>query len=191
MKAQLFASAALVLLNAIPGVLSAEVSRPLLFSCGVAIFADVPLTYLDSPSLHLHLSSQPQLRGVILVTDFEDQLDLFDSKGEDLSGDFETEPYEEYDSSEDEEFVMDPSEEEFYSKRRPRGGQNIGGRRGVCAGGSAENCGSLSTGKVRCTWTDSRGCVRMRRGGGVKKQMNKPSIGGEACCFSFRYYYCA
>ena len=54
---------------------------------------------------------------------------MFDSKDEDLSGDFETEPYEEYDSSEDEDFVMDPSEE-FYSKRRVR---NSGGRRGVCA----------------------------------------------------------
>ena len=106
---------------------------------------------------------------------------MFDSKDEDLSGDFETEPYEEYDSSEDEDFV-DPSEE-FYSKRRPHGHgvRNSGGRRGVCASGSAENCGSLSTGNFRCTWTD-RGCVRSRSGGGGEKQMNKPSSGGEACC---------
>ena len=61
------------------------------------------------------------------------------------------------------------------------------GRRGVCAGGSAENCGSLSTGNFRCTWTDSRGCVRSRVVGGGEKQMNKPSSGGEACCF--RYYF--
>ena len=59
---------------------------------------------------------------------------------------------------------------------------------GVCAGGKPWDCGSQSTGKVHCTWTDSRGCVASsRRGGGVKKQMNKPSIGGEACCF--RYYF--
>eukprot|EP00984_Skeletonema_dohrnii_P028682 scaffold18737_cov117-Skeletonema_dohrnii-CCMP3373.AAC.2 len=96
MKAQLFASAALVLLNAIPGALSAE----------------------------------PQLRGVILATDFEDQLDLYDSKDEDLSEDFDFEatvPYEEdeFDSSED--YTMEPYEENFYGRHDHRGGSRGGG----------------------------------------------------------------
>ena len=52
---------------------------------------------------------------------------------------------------------------------------------GVCAGGQPWNCGSRSTGRIRCTWTDSKGCVASSgRGGGVKKQVNKPSSGGEA-----------
>eukprot|EP00984_Skeletonema_dohrnii_P007485 scaffold2713_cov78-Skeletonema_dohrnii-CCMP3373.AAC.1 len=98
MKARLFASAALVLLNAIPGALSAE----------------------------------PQLRGVILATDFEDQLDLYDSKDEDLSEDFDfeaTEPFEEdeFDSSED--YKMEPYEEDFYGRGK-RGGGGGGGSGG-------------------------------------------------------------
>ena len=67
---------------------------------------------------------------------------------------------------------------------------------GVCAGGQPWNCGSRSTGRIRCTWTDSRGCVTdsrgcvasSGRGGGVKKQVNKPSSGGEAC-YILRYYF--
>ena len=70
--------------------------------CNVCSCAHTPLIRLPSH----HTSLQPQLRGVILATDFEDQLDLYDSKDEDLSEDFDfeaTEPYEEdeFDSSED------------------------------------------------------------------------------------------
>ena len=130
MKAQLFASAALVLLNAIPGALSAEVSSRLLTSLSndfCVMFAHV-LTHLLIRLPSHHTSLQPQLRGVILATDFEDQLDLYDSKDEDLSEDFDfeaTEPYEEdeFDSSED--YKMEPYEENFYGERgrRRRGGK--------------------------------------------------------------------
>ena len=131
MKAQLFASAALVLLNAIPGALSAKVSRHLtltsLSNDFCVMFAHV-LTHLLIRLPSHHTSLQPQLRGVILATDFEDQLDLYDSKDEDLSEDFDfeaTEPYEEdeFDSSED--YKMEPYEENFYDKRgrRRRGGK--------------------------------------------------------------------
>mmetsp|Transcript_30599 Transcript_30599/g.61397 ORF Transcript_30599/g.61397 Transcript_30599/m.61397 type:complete len:143 (-) Transcript_30599:1350-1778(-) len=134
MKAQLFASAALVLLNAIPGALSAE----------------------------------PQLRGVILATDFEDQLALYDPKDEDLSEDFDfeaTEPYEEDDFDSSDFDKMEPYEEDFYhhtrkrrsSKPRRNGGNSSGGS-SVCDGGQASNCGSHSTDEIHCTWTDN-GCV--------------------------------
>eukprot|EP00986_Skeletonema_menzelii_P008148 scaffold3353_cov144-Skeletonema_menzelii.AAC.23 len=118
MKAQLFATAALVLLNAIPGALSAKA----------------------------------QLRGVILTTDFEDQLlDSYGSKDEDLSGsgagDYETEPYdEEFDSPE--AFKMELSEEDFGycpAIREPTGCHFAGCRwNGPRNGGNCQASGSGS-----------------------------------------------
>ena len=143
MKAQLFASAALVLLNAIPGALSAKVSRHLtltsLSNDFCVMFAHV-LTHLLIRLPSHHTSLQPQLRGVILATDFEDQLDLYDSKDEDLSEDFDfeaTEPYEEdeFDSSED--YKMEPYEENFYGRRDGggSGGYHYQGMPGGMSGG--------------------------------------------------------
>mmetsp|Transcript_17863 Transcript_17863/g.30183 ORF Transcript_17863/g.30183 Transcript_17863/m.30183 type:complete len:130 (-) Transcript_17863:1491-1880(-) len=103
MKAQLFASAALVLLNAIPGALSAE----------------------------------PQLRGVILATDFEDQLAFYDPKDEDLSEDFDfeaTEPYEEDDFDSSDFDKMEPYEEDFYNHGHGRR-RSHGPMRGMPNGG--------------------------------------------------------
>jgi hypothetical protein len=96
--------------------------------------AHTPLIRLPSH----HTSLQPQLRGVILATDFEDQLDLYDSKDEDLSEDFDleaTEPYEEdeFDSSED--YKMEPYEENFYGRGDHRGGYHYQGMSGGMPGG--------------------------------------------------------
>ena len=117
MKAQLFASAALVLLNAIPGALSAKVSRHLtltsLSNDFCVMFAHV-LTHLLIRLPSHHTSLQPQLRGVILATDFEDQLALYDPKDEDLSEDFDfeaTEPYEEDDFDSSDFDKMEPYDE--------------------------------------------------------------------------------
>ena len=82
------------------------------------IISSPPHTSLIDLTHHITSSLQPQLRGVILVTDFEDQLDLYEydseDEDEDFSGDFDMEPY----------------EEEFYGKR---GRHDGGGSRGKTA----------------------------------------------------------
>ena len=85
MKVQLFASAAIVLLNALPGALSAEVSLMTASSIHVVDFTAVVLySHMPHPCSHSNRSSvtynsaQPQLRGVIHANDFEDELVLLE-----------------------------------------------------------------------------------------------------------------